>query len=222
MVSLIYGADEHAERITMSDNYVKPYTQIDKNLDGVIDEKDDQVKYDFHCAIIESGQSYSCANHLPVIAQDNSVPIIGETSAGGSYNIMAFFYPDGCSYSLSAGMGTTHPDGSDADDGAVPDIPMPGSESDYEGFFDFREMKKGLAKFYNESFIDGMYGDLDNDQQITSADSLLILRQSVGLEKFNDEQITLSDVDCDEQVTSADALEVLRYSVGLSTTGVIG
>ena len=67
-----------------------------------------------------------------------------------------------------------------------------------------------------------MYGDLDDDGKITSADSLLVLRQSVSLEYFDDVHKALADVDGDGNITSADALEVLRYSVGLSTEGKIG
>lgn len=65
-------------------------------------------------------------------------------------------------------------------------------------------------------------GDLDGDGKITSIDSLIILRQSVGLENLPPEQIKLCEVDGDGEVTSADALEVLRYSVGLATKANIG
>ena len=67
-----------------------------------------------------------------------------------------------------------------------------------------------------------LMGDVDGDNDITSADSLLILRQSVGLEKFDEETLKLCDVDQDGDITSADALEVLRVSVGLSTTSLAG
>ena len=50
----------------------------------------------------------------------------------------------------------------------------------------------------------------------------MILRQSVGLENFNDAKRALADVDNDGKITSADALEVLRYSVGLSVSERIG
>ena len=73
-----------------------------------------------------------------------------------------------------------------------------------------------------EPIITDKMGDLDGDGEITSADSLAILRQSVGLENLTPEQIKLCDVDGDKEVTSADALEVLRYSVGLATTAKIG
>ena len=66
------------------------------------------------------------------------------------------------------------------------------------------------------------YGDVDDDGRITSADSLLILRQSVGLEDFDDVHKILAEVDGDDIITSADALEVLRYSVGLPANSIIG
>ncbi len=65
-------------------------------------------------------------------------------------------------------------------------------------------------------------GDVDHDGKITSADSLLILRQSVGLEYFTDLERSIADIDGDGKVTSADALEVLRYSVSLPTKYNIG
>lgn len=65
-------------------------------------------------------------------------------------------------------------------------------------------------------------GDADGDEEITAADSFLILRQSVGLENFSAEKIKLCDVDSDGDITSGDAFEVLRYSVGLPTNSKIG
>lgn len=69
---------------------------------------------------------------------------------------------------------------------------------------------------------DEIYGDLDNDKKVTSADSLLILRASVKLENFDDFKTKLADIDGDGKISSADALEVLRYSVKLPTKGNIG
>ena len=77
-------------------------------------------------------------------------------------------------------------------------------------------------KIKTEDYLIGIIGDMDGDGKITSADSLLILRQSVSLENFTDEQLLLADVDGDDSITSADALEVLRFSVGLPTRGNIG
>ena len=67
-----------------------------------------------------------------------------------------------------------------------------------------------------------IFGDVDGDERITSADSLFVLRMSVGLEAYTDETIVMVDTDDDNRITSADALELLRYSVGLSANERIG
>lgn len=68
----------------------------------------------------------------------------------------------------------------------------------------------------------GLFGNIDNDGKITSADSLKILRASVSLETLSISQFLLADVDDDQTITSSDALEVLRVSVGLPTNTKAG
>ena len=71
--------------------------------------------------------------------------------------------------------------------------------------------------------IKGILGDVNNDGQVDSADALLILRNSVGLETFDDTQKYLGDVNEDnENIDSSDALAVLRYSVGMIDIEKIG
>ena len=69
---------------------------------------------------------------------------------------------------------------------------------------------------------DRIYGDVNNDGKITSADSLLILRASVNLENFDELTTKLADVDENSKITSADSLEVLRYSVSLPSPTKVG
>jgi len=65
-------------------------------------------------------------------------------------------------------------------------------------------------------------GDVDGDGVITSMDSFVILRVSVGLESYSEDQTKLADVDADGEITSGDAFFVLRRSVGLTTPYAIG
>ena len=58
-------------------------------------------------------------------------------------------------------------------------------------------------------------GDVDLDDEVTSADSLIILRSGTGLEKLTDKQNKLADLDGDGVVTSVDALLALRTGLGL-------
>lgn len=78
---------------------------------------------------------------------------------------------------------------------------------------------EGFSVIYD---IEGIYGNIDGDQVITSSDALMILRASVSLEHLNVSKEVLADVDEDGIITSSDALEVLRVSVGLSTTSKAG
>lgn len=59
-------------------------------------------------------------------------------------------------------------------------------------------------------------GDVDGDGSITTVDSLLVLRKSVGLENFDDNQLKAADVDGDGLITSSDSLFILRYCVGFA------
>ncbi len=60
-------------------------------------------------------------------------------------------------------------------------------------------------------------GDIDRDGRLTSNDSLLITRASVGLEHLTELGEFIADVDCDGKVTSADSLYVLRSVVNFYT-----
>ena len=68
---------------------------------------------------------------------------------------------------------------------------------------------------FPEEFWDNkIMGDVDLDGEVTSADSLLILRYSVQLDNPSTLQRFLSDVNPDTYITSVDALITLRCSVG--------
>lgn len=58
-------------------------------------------------------------------------------------------------------------------------------------------------------------GDIDLDDDVTSADSLAILRAGIGLKSLSEDQVTLADIDGDGEITSTDALLALRMGVGL-------
>lgn len=76
-----------------------------------------------------------------------------------------------------------------------------------------------VSDFYEDKVVKSEYtvGDVDNDNNITSADALKILRISVSLEDFEKpSDFSLGDVDKDNSITSNDALLVLRKSVGFA------
>ncbi|MBQ4310044.1 MAG: dockerin type I repeat-containing protein, partial [Oscillospiraceae bacterium] len=67
-----------------------------------------------------------------------------------------------------------------------------------------------------------IYGDLDTDGSVTSADALQVLRFGVSMDTCGEEEKLLSDVDGDGVITAADALDILRYSIGFDTGSLTG
>lgn len=70
------------------------------------------------------------------------------------------------------------------------------------------------AGFYN--FDEIIYGDVNNDESVTSYDASLTLQYSAGIiADWEDWQIIAGDVDGNGSVTSFDAALILQYSAGL-------
>ena len=57
------------------------------------------------------------------------------------------------------------------------------------------------------------FGDLDDDDKVTSSDALITLRLSAGIGFYNDFTLSIADDDKDGTLTSADALVLLQMSV---------
>ena len=67
-----------------------------------------------------------------------------------------------------------------------------------------------------------IFGDVNFDGNVDSADALAILRASIDYETFDEVQTYLADVDADGDISSADAVAVLRYSVDYVDYPIIG
>ena len=85
-------------------------------------------------------------------------------------------------------------------------------DPDYDDDYNVEKESKARKIIFNESGWDILEGDVDGDGDLTSNDALLILRGSLGMINFTDNQRTASDFDQDGVVTSADAILVLRES----------
>ena len=148
MLSLMCGDYSLREIDMMTGNLYELNAQVDKNLDGEFDKKDDKVKYDFHFAILTSQSSFSSANMLPGAAQDSGIAILGENSGGGACNIVIHMFPDGTVYSLSGSYKIIHKNGEDVDTGAHPDVVLSGKDEEYAGFYDIARINEGIDQFY--------------------------------------------------------------------------
>lgn len=64
-----------------------------------------------------------------------------------------------------------------------------------------------------------MYGDVDGNKKVDSADARATLRAAVGLDPIakGSDAFKAADVDCNNKLEPSDARSILRYSVGLET-----
>ncbi len=75
---------------------------------------------------------------------------------------------------------------------------------------------------YNPNGTTLIYGDLNADKKVSSADALIILRYTVNLTKLDDEQTAAADVDQDKKVSAKDAMTIQRYTINLANNEYIG
>ena len=129
---------------TISGNIVQNVYAMDLNLDGVVDDRDKEVYYDFNYIILTSHISFSCGNLLPCSARDAGIPVIGETSGGGACAIAIPFTPETFVYSLSSYSKGINRANQDVDAGAPVDYNLTRETAneagepviDYSGLYD--------------------------------------------------------------------------------------
>lgn len=85
IASAVCGRKHFQWQNTLTGQLEKEYFDVDRNLDGVFDEKDDAVDYSgLNFAVLTSRSSFSCGNLLPSVLADEGIMVMGERSGGGS------------------------------------------------------------------------------------------------------------------------------------------
>ena len=126
ILSSIENKNANAYHIDAKTKYrMKDTFYADKNLDGVIDEKDEEVKYDFNYAIMTSRVSYSNGNALPARASEAGIPTLGERSGGGGCSLSFFGLPGASNkYCISGTYSLTYSNYESIDPGVPADYEM--------------------------------------------------------------------------------------------------
>lgn len=79
-----------------------------------------------------------------------------------------------------------------------------------------------IDKVYNENKKEYLIGDVNLDGIVDAADSVLVLRATIGLESLTEIQKLVADVNDDGSVDSADAVDIFRYSINQETDSNVG
>ena len=125
ILSLISGKEYLSGYNELSKQRFRIYFDVDRNLDGVFDEKDKEVSYDFNYAALTSSGSFSCGNFFPFLVREAGGVLIGETSGGGSCSVQVADLSEGFEFYISGYKFKLMDDaGDDLEIGAVPDIEL--------------------------------------------------------------------------------------------------
>lgn len=128
--------------------------EVDRNFDRVFDDKDKEVHYDLNFAVLTSGMSFSCGNLFPSMLKDNGVPVMGETSGGGSCAIQAMCTADGFCFQISsfrARLNTLA--GENIDEGITPDLPIATSATQVEVSEEEAVPSRDFSKYFDVDYL---------------------------------------------------------------------
>ena len=125
--------------------------EVDRNFDGVFDKNDKKVHYDLNFGVLTSQVSFSCGNLFPSMLKDAGIPVIGETSGGGSCAIQAMCTADGFCFQISSFRSRLNTlAGENIDAGVTPTIPIANDEMvEIEGPNDTKIKVKNYEDFYD-------------------------------------------------------------------------
>ena len=105
--------------------------ETDRNLDGVFDEKDLEVHYDYKLAVMTTHVAFSCGNLFPILMQENGAVLLGEPTSGGSCCVQMESTLDGCIWVMSSYlMSLVDSEGLSVEGGCKTDLPIECKKSD--------------------------------------------------------------------------------------------
>ena len=151
MMGLMCGNTSSRVYDTVGKNYVTTTFDLDANFDGVFDEKDKQVKYNFNFAILSSAYSFSCGNLLPAQAKDNGIMLLGDKSGGGSCAVVDTTTFEGLYVRLSCQNHFVTNNNEEVEMGVVPHkylVEKQGNNYDFSRFYDFEYISDLMNEFY--------------------------------------------------------------------------
>ena len=164
MIDLATGDNLFRGYNVLTGQHEHAVVHTDKNLDGVFDEKDDKVKYNFNYGVLTTRLSFSCGNLFPCLMQDNGAVLIGEPSGGGSCCVQTATLSGGAIFMMSSWLWTLRaPDDASLEDGCRTDLPIERIEpetptntnpklsvGDYSAYFDDVMLDRMMNEWFEQ------------------------------------------------------------------------
>ena len=146
MVALVCGKSDIRFEDTVNGERTRVSYLTDTNLDGAIDEKDLEVRYDLNFAVLASAYTFSSGNAMASVLSDKGIPVLGERSGGGSCSVQGNATAEGWSYTISNNIHLINAAGEDIDAGVpvraeLVTVSEDGTR-DYSAFYDFDRIRE--------------------------------------------------------------------------------
>ena len=170
MIDLMFGDNVFRgyNVLTGQDEYAVLHS--DKNLDGVFDEKDDEVKYDFNYAVLTTRSSFSCGNLMPVLMQDHGAVLLGEPSGGGTCAIQISTLTNGGEYMMSSWLWALRDaKGESVEGGCKTDLPIARIEPETPTHEDPRLSNGDYTPFFDDVMLDRMINEWFEEKALAPA-----------------------------------------------------
>lgn len=170
MIDLMFGDNVFRgyNVLTGQDEYAVLHS--DRNLDGVFDEKDDEVKYDFNYAVLTTRSSFSCGNLMPVLMQDHGAVLLGEPSGGGTCAIQISTLTNGGEYMMSSWLWALRDaKGESVEGGCKTDLPIARIEPETPTHEDPRLSNGDYTPFFDDVMLDRMINEWFEEKALAPA-----------------------------------------------------
>ena len=146
-------------------------TISDRNMDGVIDEKDREVQYDYNLGVLTTRLAFSGGNLFPVMMQEKGAVVIGENTGGGTCAVQVITLSDGPVYMASSYMlNLRSAKGEEIEKGADPDIPLERTEyPDMDNPYFPRLTPGDYTSYYDDEMLDKLMNEWFAEEEVPAA-----------------------------------------------------
>ena len=142
----------------------------DKNLDGVFDEKDEAVKYDFNYAVLTTRAAFSCGNLMPFLMQEHGAVLLGEPTGGGSCMVQMGTLTNGGQFMISSHLWALRDaNGESVESGCKTDLPIARIEPETPTHEDPRLSSGDYTPYFDDVMLDRMINEWFEEQELAPA-----------------------------------------------------
>ena len=165
MMDLMFGEKNFYGYNLLTRQHMHAVVHSDKNLDGVIDEKDEEVKFDFNYAVLTTRVSFSCGNLFPCVMQEHGAVLLGEPTGGGSCSVQMGVLTGGGGYFMSScNWALQTADGESVESGCQTDLPIERIEPETPTHENPRLSSGDYTPYFDDVMLDRMINEWFEEQ----------------------------------------------------------